>query len=47
MGVHKAVSAAEACRALNSSIQVEAHLEGLSPANAGAWWGLRRGAQAG
>lgn len=36
VGVHKALSAAEACRALNSSIQVETHLEGLSPANAGA-----------
>ncbi|EFN55933.1 hypothetical protein CHLNCDRAFT_22673 [Chlorella variabilis] len=34
VGVHKAVSAAEACRALNSSIQVETHLEGLTPANA-------------
>lgn len=36
MGVHKAVSAARACRALNSSIQVETHLEALTPANAGA-----------
>ena len=34
MGVHKALSAAEACRALNSSIQVEAHLEGMTPTNA-------------
>ena len=36
MGVHKALSAAEACRALNSSILVETYLEGLTPANAGA-----------
>ncbi|PSC70689.1 Adenylyltransferase and sulfurtransferase MOCS3 [Micractinium conductrix] len=34
VGVHKAVSAARACRALNSSIQVETHLEALTPANA-------------
>jgi molybdopterin/thiamine biosynthesis adenylyltransferase len=33
--MHKALSAAEACRALNSSIQVETHLEGFTPANAG------------
>lgn len=33
--MHKALSAAEACRALNSSIQVETHLEALTPANAG------------
>lgn len=36
VGVHKALSAAEACRALNSSILVETYLEGLTPANAGA-----------
>jgi molybdopterin/thiamine biosynthesis adenylyltransferase len=36
VGMHKALSAAEACRALNSSIQVETHLEGFTPANAGA-----------
>jgi hypothetical protein len=35
VGVHKAESAAAACRALNSSIVVETHLEGLTPANAG------------
>ncbi|KAL4451956.1 hypothetical protein ABPG75_007618 [Micractinium tetrahymenae] len=34
VGMHKALSAAEACRALNSSIQVETHLEALTPANA-------------
>ena len=34
VGVHKALSAAEACRALNSSIQVEVHLEGMTPGNA-------------
>jgi molybdopterin/thiamine biosynthesis adenylyltransferase len=33
--VHKAVSAAQSCRALNSSIQVEVHCEGFTPANAG------------
>jgi len=36
VGVHKALSAAEACRALNSSILVETYLEGLTPENAGA-----------
>lgn len=36
MGVHKALSAAEACRALNSNILVETYLEGLTPENAGA-----------
>lgn len=35
MGQHKALSAAEACRALNSSILVETYLEGLTPDNAG------------
>ncbi|KAI7842611.1 hypothetical protein COHA_003715 [Chlorella ohadii] len=34
VGVHKALSAAEACRALNSSILVETYLEGLTPENA-------------
>lgn len=34
VGVHKALSAAEACRALNSSIQIETHLEGFTPDNA-------------
>lgn len=34
--MHKALSAAEACRALNSGIQVETHLEAFTPANAGA-----------
>ncbi|PRW57410.1 Adenylyltransferase and sulfurtransferase MOCS3 [Chlorella sorokiniana] len=34
VGVHKALSAAEACRALNSSILVETYLEGLKPDNA-------------
>lgn len=34
VGVHKALSAAETCRALNSSIRVETHLEALTPANA-------------
>lgn len=33
-GVHKAISASAACRALNSSIQVHAHTEGLEPTNA-------------
>ncbi len=32
--MHKALSATAACRELNCSIQVEAHLEGLTPANA-------------
>ena len=41
VGMHKALSAAEACRALNSSIQVEVHLEGLTPANAGTLRGRR------
>ena len=34
MGQHKALSAAEACRALNSSLTVETHLDGFTPANA-------------
>ncbi|KAI3437915.1 hypothetical protein D9Q98_000360 [Chlorella vulgaris] len=34
VGVHKAVSAAQSCRALNSSIQVEVHCESFTPANA-------------
>eukprot|EP00887_Chlorella_sp_A99_P001231 scaffold14.g1231.t1 len=34
VGAHKALSAAAACRALNSGIAVEAHLDGFAPANA-------------
>ncbi|CAL8465473.1 g5009 [Coccomyxa elongata] len=34
VGMHKADSAAQACRALNSSIQVDVHREGFTPANA-------------
>ena len=41
--MHKALSAAEACRALNSSIQVETHLEGFTPANAGGAGRLQQG----
>eukprot|EP00803_Ostreobium_quekettii_P002213 evm.model.scf_291.2 EVM.evm.TU.scf_291.2 scf_291:24528-27090(+) len=34
VGIHKAVSAAMACRERNSSIQVDVHTEGLTPATA-------------
>lgn len=49
VGQHKALSAAEACRALNSSILVETYLEGLTPENAGglnmlcSWAGISIG----
>ncbi len=34
MGQHKSLSAAAACAELNSSIQLETHCEGFTPANA-------------
>lgn len=34
VGQHKALSAAGACAQLNSSIKLETHLEGFTPANA-------------